>query len=203
MVSHDLDRKDHGLIGAGKWVEIGISEDLGEDVPTCEHARDGVVVHGSSPGRREPVRLVTVCAKPRCPVHRPKAEKPAGGTETPGSGASQEAKWKREEEKRKAEADRWKLEQHEAAVAFLEHVKALPVTPDLVRMVAERGVRYCGEILGEGYELTAENLGQALAADLVGSHDWTRRNYAKATEPFGFAMPPRAPVAKKAAPKKR
>ena len=64
-VNVDLDSRKHGLIGASRWEEIGRRVGSSKPVRECEHAQEGVVVHGG------PVRVIRVCAKAKCPVHRP------------------------------------------------------------------------------------------------------------------------------------
>ena len=208
FVNDDLGGRGHGLIGANRWCSIG-PETWGGEVPSCEHVQDGVVVHGG------PWRIVRVCAKPGCSVHRPRRA-PASDDDGGDAGLSEEARaererqqkaeerW-REQERREAESRRrWDEEREGVVRAFLEHCADLPVTVDLVRIsdALAEGVEFCQEILGKDWELEEARIGQVIAAATVRRRAWSREQFLAGVKPFGWKAPRRKAQPKKGAAKK-
>ena len=196
----DLDEKKHGLVGAKSWVEIGSTiydyssgKERKRKVKTCDHAVDGVVVHGG------PVRLVRVCAKKGCPVHRPPAPKKQKGAGPPGEGMARgRPQWEIDGERRAAERAAWKAEAAELLPRFAAHVADVPFTVDMLReLLGEWTLEKIASGI-EGWELTEATMGQAaiMRAAVCNCHD--RADFASLAKSYGFKMP-RKPRAKKAA----
>ena len=184
----DTGDKKHGLVGHKSWVEIGsiVYNDAGRKAKAkdCEHAVDGVVVHGG------PVRVLRACAKKGCPVHRPKA-KPAPAGEAKATGEQKRPTWEVKNEKREVERKAWEAELPEVAQAFAEHVKGLKLTPEMLGRLVRTDdiVKHL-----DGWELTTETMGEALAFE--GVQVWNREVFKDTSAAFGFKMP-RKPKAKK------
>ena len=175
------------------WVEIGATI-TGWDTKTgkawkrkakdCEHAVDGVVVHGG------PVRVLRACAKKGCPVHRPKA-KPAPAGEAKATGEQKRPQYEIDNERREVERKAWEAELPEVAQAFAEHVKGLKLTPEMLGRLVRTDdiVKHL-----DGWELTTETMGEAVAFE--GVQVWNRDQFKDTSAAFGFKMP-RKPKAKK------
>ena len=145
----------------------------------CDNAVDGVVVHGG------PVRLARVCAKKGCPVHRPPAPKRQEGDTNVGEGTARgKPTWEVENEKREVERKAWEAELPAVARAFAEHVKGLKLTPEL--LVGRFRTNDVAKHL-DGWELTGETMGEAVAFDAV--HVWSREQFKDTSAAFGFKMP--------------
>ena len=192
-VNVDLDTRKHGLIGQGRWIEIGLQVGR-KKVRNCKHAQDGVVVHGG------PVRVVRVCATPKCPVHRPEPKKAAAGGAGGGPATPRpESEWERQEREREEARQAWEVELPTVLKAFAEHVADLPVTIDLIRRVVhtDRTETRLEAVLGAEWK-PEENIGQLLACAAVLFNAWARDHFKEAAAEYGFKMP-RKPRAKKAA----
>ena len=211
-VHSDLGNNKHGLVGRGKWEPIGATS-WGGEIPDCEHAQDGVVVHGG------PLRILRVCAKPGCPVHRPPRDSSTAATGAADAGGEDGAaatgtdrqapdpdhEWREREQRRREEAKRWDAEKGDVLRTFAEHVAELKVTPDLVRLLwqGDSGAQACQEIFGDDWTLTEESMGQALALGMVHQDSWSRENFVAAVKPFGFKLPRRKPQRAKKTPTTR
>ena len=182
QVNADLDDKGHGLIGHGRWVEIG-SELWGskKKVPDCPHSQDGVVLHGGRP------QVLKVCAKRACEVHRPKAKPKAPGAGKPASPVSDwAATQKRDDEERK----RWDEEKPALMKAFAEHIYSLEIDLTLIRKTyrIEEEIQALQEMFGETWK-PEEHLGQIL---VFGSNQhWNRKIFKESSEAWGFKVPAR------------
>ena len=178
-VNVDLDSRKHGLIGASRWVEVGRRIGSSKPVKDCEHAQEGVVVHGG------PVRVLRVCAKPKCPVHRPavpQAEKSKRATEP--------TKWEKAAKAHEREREVWEAEQPAVVKAFAEYVADLPVSAELIRKTVsvDRTVDLLTETL-DGWTFTDERIGQVLA--VVSLSMWSREEFRESARLFGFELPAR------------
>ena len=207
----DLDEKKHGLVGRLSWVEIGSThfDDARKKrkVKDCEHSAEGVVVHGG------PVRVLRVCAKKGCPVHRRPAPKRQEGADPPGEGGPRKrqegadppgeggprerSKWEIDADRAAAERKAWEAEAPDLLARFGAHVAETPFTADLLReLLGEWGVERIASGLGEGWELTEATMGQAaIMRHALNCH--TRADFAALAKTHGFRMP-RKPRAKKA-----
>ena len=185
----DMGDKKHGMIGAKSWIEIG------GDVPPCEHDIEGVIVHGA------PFRVVRVCAKKGCPVHRPPQEKAPAKEK---KAKPPEHDWKAEQEKREQEQREWDDERPSVVKAFIEHLKekGLKLDAALVRKTVntEQIEEYFADAFGPDWKFDADkDIPFVLACAYV---SWWRRDAAKGgLKEFGFKMPPKPKAKKVAAPK--
>ena len=187
----DLGNKKHGLVNGGSWQEIRTKKDH------CENVVDGVVVHGG------PVRTVKCCVKKGCPKHRPVKTQAQRSTAAAATKKAGKPQWEIDQERRVAEEKAWEANLETLWPAFAVHVKALPVTVDLVALaISEWRLKNVTPLL-DGQKLTQATLGQALAISIVLSHStYDRQAFAKSTKPFGFKMPPKPAAPKPAAEKK-
>lgn len=172
-VNVDLGTKKHGAIGRGRWTPIRTARDR------CDHVQKGVVVHGG------PMRLLEVCATKGCRKHFP-ARASAGNGRAGATGAreAQEEKAKAEREAEERARKAWEQLLPQALAGFVAHVKSLPVTPELVKLVL--GTWKVKEIEKLTGPVTSENLGQALAVSLLRTYN--RQMFLEAVKPFKFNL---------------
>lgn len=187
-VNADLEGTKHGIIGQGRWIRIGSRDHRGREVPDCEHATEGVIVHGTS----APPSIIRVCAKKGCPVHRPAASprNTAAGAKTARAHGMTE--WEKRQEREDLERRTWEAERPDIFAAFIQHVNGLPLSEQLLRDAAhlQRAEKLLTDVV-PNYVLTMENMGQALAVKMVENEAWSRDGFKRASAAFGFAMPRR------------
>ena len=198
MVASKLGRKDHGLIGRGRWVQIGsMAYKPGSSrltkVKRCEHTVKGVVVHGG------PLEVIEVCARPKCPVHRPPRKRQA--STAPAGGSRQRPSWEEEERQHREEAERWESEKAGLLKAFADHLA------DQKLELSLKFLEKCFH-LDEGIDALKLAYGRAPTDDdaplvivLQVISTWSRESFERAAADWGFKVPKRKPV-RKAAPKK-
>lgn len=196
----DLGNKDHGLLGSGSWVEIG-STPIGASrpIPACENSQEGIVLHGG------PTRVIVVCAKKGCTMHRPtkaereRQEKVAGEPSDDKPPETDEEREKREkfvkaEKKRLENLAVWRGQRSDVIANFLDHVAEVKLTPELLEAATglTKGVK---GVLGNEWELTESNMAQALIWGMIPSSYYAddpddRRRVQKFCKQFGYTLPP-------------
>ena len=166
----DLQDRKHGLLNAGRWDEIRSDRDR------CEHARQGMVLHG---GR---VRIIECCVQKGCKKHRPPKPKPSAAAAKKTGTAEQ----RRVDEQRKGEEVRaaWDRNSPKLLEAFVAHVKGAKVTPALVEAFIGYVLKSTKELIGK---VTPENMGQAMSiAVLLDGQCYDVASFRKGAKPFGF-----------------
>lgn len=206
----ELGDQAKGVIGQGRWVEIGRPLWPGADpVAECENVVEGVVVHGG------PVRVIRVCAQKGCPVHRPPAPKSTSETGSASSsggsgkaaGKRQRPPWEIDAEKREAEHKRWVEERPGVLKLFAAHVADLKPTPAILELlIGDWNMQRIREFYGPQWELSIDNLAATIALAEVFSRGYGREGFKGVAKAFGFKMPlrenpKRAKAKKPAAPK--
>jgi len=135
--------KDLGVIRRGRWIEVNedARDEPGEvSSARCEHMQSAVVTHPVTPGT---LRVVTVCIKRSCPVHRPAPTKAEATPADPRTAAREQ---KAAEQRAAAEAEAQERARVWAEVQRPKYLAALAalvakertLTPDIVRLATDQ-----------------------------------------------------------------
>jgi len=195
---NESEAKALGVIRRARWIEIdqaGTYEAGRVSNERCEAMRQAVVTHPVTPGV---LRVVMVCIKRTCPVHRPApaTKRSLSSAEDPRQSAAQrqaEEKRQREEAARAEQARMWKEEQRPKYLADLAArvLKTKAITPQMVKGLVEAWHREQVEKL-YGVTLTSKN---ALGVFILASGplgDWNMQPGNSDLVEFGalFGLPP-------------
>ena len=188
----ETDAKVLGVIRRGRWIEI---DEAGTNVPgevstsRCEHMRQAAVTHPVTP---KVLRIVTICTKRSCQVHRPAAEKTerhAG----PAASPKETERQRQAEEKRAADeaaakerARVWDEEQRPKYLAALAArvAKVKTLTTAHVRELIDDYTLQQIETL-YGVALTPKTIVTVLLIASGPTGEWQTRRDSDALEQFG------------------
>ena len=190
---------DKDLLSSDAWIEVG-----GDTRPDCEHSVPAIVLHGG------PMRRLRVCATDPCPVHRPapEARDEGSGPVAPGDAANaggpkQKSSWEIADDKRRRLQQAWTRDKKRYLEAFVKQTEGRELTHDVLQTVfTTRMMKELRKVLGNEWEVSLENLAQALAFRDVLEQTWDRGEFLKTAREYGFKAP-RKPAAKKGARKAR